>query len=353
MACSHPLSAIVVGKLPSGKADLKIRPLWVKSISIDSRGQWRDEATENPSYPGMRKYFNDRVEIPCGKCIGCRLEYSKQWANRCMLEAQYHESSYFVTLTYDDEHVPIRYTVDPATGEATPAMSLVKRDFQLFMKRLRKQTGQKIRFFMAGEYGSKTFRPHYHAILFGLKLDDLQLWKTSKLNDPYYNSAAITRAWSVYDETKGSIAPLGFAVVAPVTWETCAYTARYTAKKSGTQDAKFFEQMNIEPPFTLMSRKPGIAAQYYADHKEHLYDGLYINLSTDSGGRKFRPPRYFDHLYDVDYPEKSEVLKTARKEMMRHVQELKARSTTLTEEDWHEVEERALIARTKSLVRDL
>ena len=141
-------------------------------------------------------------------------------ANRCMLELEYHKSSYFVTLTYDDAHVPIHYYSDPETGEALPSMSLVKRDFQLFMKRLRKKFGEGIRFFAAGEYGSRRFALIIMQSFFGLELHDLVPLKRSAQGFQYFNSASFQEVW-----------PNGFAVVASVTWETCAYTARYVMKK--------------------------------------------------------------------------------------------------------------------------
>jgi hypothetical protein len=205
---------------------------------------------------------------------------------------------------------------------------------------------------MAGEYGSQTFRPHYHAIIFGLELNDLQFWKNSKLNYPYYNSPTIDRAWSVLDKNKGSYAPLGYAVVAPVSWETCAYTARYTAKKNGTQDVKAYEEFGMEPPFTLMSRRPGIARQYYDDHPD-LFDREFINVSTEKGGRKFRPPKYFSNLYDVDYPEASAKLKEIRKEMAKNLKAAKLEQTDLTYLEHLEVEEFNLSQRIKSLERKL
>ena len=99
----------------------------------------------------------EEIKLPCGQCIGCRLDRSRQWANRCMLELQYHDSAFFVTLTYDDFHVPKSYYADPETGEAYTSLTLCKRDFQLWMKRLRKKFSEdKIRFFACGEYGGQT-----------------------------------------------------------------------------------------------------------------------------------------------------------------------------------------------------
>ncbi|AVA31643.1 VP4 [Gokushovirus MK-2017] len=313
-------------------------------------GNWTDIYTDFISAAAERVCQN-WVEIPCGKCLGCRLEYSRQWANRCLLENEYHESSYFVTLTYDQEHVPETWYPDPSTGEALRALTLRKRDFQLFMKRLRKHTGQEIRYFAAGEYGTKTFRPHYHAIIFGLKLDDLTIVKKSPLGYPYYTSQTILRAWSVQQQG-GSYAPLGQIIVAPVTWETCAYTARYTAKKNGTQGSEYFASMNLEPPFVLMSRRPGIGNQWYVEHAD-LFDHAFINISTETGGKKFRPPKYFYNLLEKDNPKFAECLKDIRKANMDKYHKDKLLNTDLDYLDLLEVEERALQNRTKSLERRL
>ena len=355
MSCKHPLKAFCVGIKDNGKKEILVRPYRVNHLEY-SKGAWRDVYIPDRSAYAERACY-DWEEIPCGKCIGCRLEYSRQWANRCLLELQYHDSAYFVTLTYDDYHAPQVFYPDPETGEAKTAYSLRKRDFQLFMKRLRKHTGQDLRYFAAGEYGTKTFRPHYHAIIYGLKLDDLTLYKRSKLGYNYYNSKTIQDAWSIWQQPhssldKGSYAPLGFAVVAEVSWETCAYTARYTAKKNNTQNGGDYSCMNLEPPFTLMSRRPGIGHQYFVDHPQ-LFDKAFINVSTDSGGRKFRPPKYFNHLLEKENPEYAEYLKKCRKELMDKYHADKLAETDLDYLELLEVEELALEKRTASLVRNL
>ena len=114
-----------------------------------------------------RKYWFDTsgdkfTILPCGQCYACRLNKSRDWATRCVLEAKMHDKNCFITLTYNDDNLP-------------QDLSLHKEDFVKFMKRLRKNTGEKIRFYMAGEYGSLYQRPHYHACLFGYRPDDLQL----------------------------------------------------------------------------------------------------------------------------------------------------------------------------------
>uniref|UniRef100_A0AAU8B6J0 Replication initiator protein n=2 Tax=unclassified Microvirus TaxID=338099 RepID=A0AAU8B6J0_9VIRU len=302
------------------------------------------------------------IQVPCGHCIGCRLEYSRQWANRMMLELQYHEDSWFVTLTYDDYHVPIAWYTDDSTGETCPAMTLNKRDWQLFMKRLRKMfPDQRIRFYMAGEYGDHTFRPHFHAILFGLKLPDgdLTLLQQNADGFQYFSSKSIDSCWkSQYNgliKCEGSITPLtnsGKVVLARVSWETCAYVARYVTKKLSGPETKLYSDCNISPPFALMSRKPGIGRQWFDDHPD-CYDYEYINISTPTGGRKFRPPRYYDKLFEQEEPELSKELKNSRKQAALVATLQKMEKTDKSYFDMLVDSERAQINRIKGLERRL
>lgn len=363
MSCYYPLIGIPNGLNPNGKIHYVIKP-YKESV-------WRD-LQERPPLQGPT------VKIPCGKCIGCRLDYSRQWANRCMLEAQYHDkdSVWFVTITYNDKYVPKVTTVDPETGKSVPAFTLRKKDFQLWMKRLRKRFGcDHIRFFAAGEYGSETFRPHYHAILFGLHLHDLEVWQSSG-RFQLFTSKELAKTWSKWYnvdsqgvpllvDSKGSYAPLaeesfladgvlfepyGRIVVAPCSWETCAYTARYTAKKSNTFFPKFFEQFSLEAPFTLMSRRPGIGRQYYDDHPD-LYDYRYINVPGEEGGIKFTAPRYFDRLLEQEYPEVIAGIKDVRRKFAEEMDKSKDSNTTYGYSNRLEVEERQKQAAAKMLRR--
>ncbi len=297
MPCYHPLKAFVLGEI-DGKKQLKITSYEVDHLEWNNKF-YKWIPSRNPESLVSEEFTcRNTLDLPCGKCSGCRLQKSREWANRCMLELQYHKSSYFVTLTYDEEHVPYHLYDDPSTGEVFTSLSLESRDWTLFMKRLRKKFGEGIRFFAAGEYGSETMRPHYHAIIFGLELDDLVPYKKSMQNFQYFNSLSLEKVWGN-----------GFVVVAPVTWETCAYTARYVMKKLYGAEAEFYDKFNLEPEFTRMSRKPGIGRQYYDDHPD-LYEHEFINISTEKGGRKFRPPKYYDRLFDVDCPEESAKLKS-------------------------------------------
>lgn len=306
-------------------------------------------------YPGAVPY----MVIPCGKCVGCRMEYSRQWANRCMLELEYHDSAYFVTLTYNDYHVPRVYYPDPETGEAQLALSLCKRDVQLFMKRLRDHfPDDNIRFFMCGEYGPSSWRPHYHLILFGLHLNDLVYAGTRRGNN-YYKSSALERVWSRKQEIPNllgdtCVTPLtsmGFVEVGEVTWNTCAYTARYIMKKLKGPESEFYERFNLVPPFVLMSRKPGIARQWYDDHPDYTdYD--FINIKTPQGGRKFRAPQYFGKLHDVQYPAEAPDLHAARQRIATEAIKAKLMRTDLSYLDYLRVQEDKFKSRISSLKRE-
>lgn len=337
MACFHPLKGFVIGVTDSGKKKLKIVPYGVDHLEVFNN------SFSCPSIPFVsakaQKVFKDFVVIPCGQCIGCRIEYSRQWANRCMMEAEYHKSNYFVTLTYDDEHVPKSFYGDPETGEACESLTLVKRDFQLFMKRLRRYSGQNLRFYGSGEYGTSTARPHYHAVIFGLELDDLVPYKRSCQGYQYYNSAFLQKCW-----------PNGYVVVGAFTWETAAYVARYVAKKATGDLATFYETFNLQPEFSLMSRKPGIAKQYYLDHPE-VYETDEIHLSTAKGGRSFRPPRYFDSLFDLDDPEAMESIKEQRRKMADALLSAKLSNTDLDYSALLQVEEQNFKKKINTLKR--
>lgn len=328
MSCSHPILAISHGTTASGK----------KNLIFD----WHGVPDDNGFVFDPRYGLKELIKIPCGQCVACRLAHSRMWADRCMLELQYHKHSWFVTLTYDDMHIPETFYGDPATGEAQRAYTLKKRDFQLFMKRLRKAYPEnKIRFFMCGEYGETTHRPHYHAIIFGLDVDDLVHYKKSPQGFSYFNSPKLSQIWGN-----------GHVVITEVSWDTCAYTARYVMKKLNGDMASFYSDFNLVPEFTLMSRKPGIARQYYEDHPD-LFQYDYIDLKTEKGGKKIRPPRYYDMLFDHDNPEEFEKIKKQRKRIGKAATKAKLANTSLDERAYLEVEERNLIARTKVLKRSM
>lgn len=285
------------------------------------------------------------VPVPCGKCLGCRLDYARQWADRCLLELQYHKDAWFVTLTYNDEHVPISLYGDPYTGEAHPCLTLDRRDVQLFLKRLRKAIEPtKIRYFGCAEYGPNTWRPHYHLIIFGLSLDDLAL-KRQDIDGKVsaYTSQTLSAAWSKrpFGNKSDILDPIGDVECSDVTWSACNYVARYIVKKQLGPDGKdFYDRFNLVPPFTYMSSRPGIGRPYYEDHQTDLYQHDSISVSTPSGGRNIRPPKYFDDLYDVVQPERLAKIKEARRFMAEQAEKAKLQKTSLNIYDLQALEER-------------
>lgn len=182
--------------------------------------------------------------VPCGKCRECKMDYAKQWANRMVLESQDWPRNLFFTATYNNDNLPFNVS----SGFPT----LDKRDVQLFMKRLRKEfEPRKIRFYFAGEYGSRTHRPHYHAILFNLGLEDFsdrKIHSYNELKQPLYYSPKLEKLWGH-----------GFILMSDVTWKTCNYVARYVDKKAFHEEIPMTNgEFDWDPEFSLSSRRPGI-----------------------------------------------------------------------------------------------
>lgn len=234
---------------------------------------WRDLGS-GAVFFGAEKKNSRPLVLRCGQCIDCRLEKSRQWAVRCMHETQMHDVSSFVTLTYRDEDLPERG-------------SLCYRDFQLFMKRLRKQ--QDARFFMCGEYGDKG-RPHYHACLFGVAFGDRRLFKRGASGSDLFVSARLDELW-----------PHGFCSVGDVTFESAAYVARYVCKKvTGPMAADHYRRFDpatgevfyLTPEFARMSLKPGVGALWFERYRTDVFPHDYVIVR----GQKARPPRYYMEL---------------------------------------------------------
>lgn len=238
-------------------------------------------------------YGDMPVSIPCGRCSGCRLEKCRQWAMRCMHEASLHEENSFITLTYDDAHLPV-------------GGSLRFVDFQKFMKRLRRRyDDRRIRFFHSGEYGGRTGRPHYHALLFGFDFGDKVYW-TSRQGHRVYRSPELEELWR-----------FGQSEIGSVTFDSAAYVARYIQKKrDGEKFADHYlgvvedtgEVVELAREYSTMSRNPGIGREWYERYKK----GVYAHDSVLVRGLELRPPRYYDGLYEVENPRKLKALKRRR-----------------------------------------
>lgn len=250
------------------------------------------------------------IPIPCGKCIECRLQHARNWSDRMMAEASYYTDNVFLTLTYDNDSLPEPLTRFNESGEleVSPVHPLVKRDLQLFIKRLRKHfPDQRIRYYACGEYGDKSMRPHYHLILFNLRLEDAKLLYTSEDGYSYFTSESISKLWSY-----------GLHILTDVNWQTCNYVSRYVTKKliHGYDDMP--EKLNYPQEFSVMSRKPGIGYQWYQDHKDSLSLFNESYLSDDKGSRKIGMNKYFNHLLEIDDQELYNLIKAEKVEISRN-----------------------------------
>jgi len=233
---------------------------------------------------------------PCGTCIGCRLEYSRQWAIRCVHEAAMHEENTFITLTYNKENLP-------------PDLSIDKSEIQKFIKRLRKKLEpKKIRYFGCGEYGDQLGRPHYHLCLFGHQFNDLEIvhhaprtyyngrYKKGNNNDLYISRQLEKEIWKK-----------GFCTVGEVTFESAGYVARYCTKKiNGSKQREHYKQK--EPEFAIMLRRPGIGTSWLQQYMTDVYPKDYHTIK----GVKCRPTRFYDSIYKREKLEQFEKIKKER-----------------------------------------
>lgn len=210
------------------------------------------------------------INVPCGRCAGCKLEHSRQWAIRCMHELRSHHGapSSFLTLTYEDRHLP-------------PGRSLDLQHYQKFLKRLRSEIGPGLRFFGCGEYGEKFGRPHYHLITFNYRPTDTKLLKRgAEFN--YYSSKSLDDLWG-----------LGNTIIGDVSFHSCGYVARYCMKKiTGDKSAAHYQ--GRLPEFLTMSLKPGIGQNYFAKYHTEIYN----HDSVIIDGHAAKPPRFYDNKFD-------------------------------------------------------
>lgn len=302
------------------------------------------------------------LKLPCNKCIGCRIDRTAQWATRCLHESQQHKDNAFITLTIDTAYLqnlrpelvsPTRGRVDEpedrdlTTGSniaqerhasvpqsrsrgpvdsslqgtepvpygfgtrAPPSMAVPdwrggvsKKAHQQFIKNYRKHHGP-LRYYMCGEY-TKKWAPHYHYLIFGHAFADRYYWKTSESGDKLYRSAMLEKLW-----------PWGHAWIGDVTYESCAYVAAYVMKKiDGEKAWDHYRRQDeagndywLEPEFNEMSRRPGIAKNWWLKFNADVYPDDFI---VNRNGGKMRPPRYYDKLLELMDPATMAVMRMKR-----------------------------------------
>ena len=306
MPCFHPISAYqsLTERTPNGKSVIVFKK------------------------PDLSSPYTT-IELPCSQCIGCRIDRSRSWALRCVHEASLFTHNCFITLTFNPAHINEHGT-------------LVKADFQKFIKRLRKKYSgidavstsgttytlpelvkikseygslhpnftkdikYPIRYFHCGEYGSELNRPHHHACLFNFDFLDKKLWSIRD-GVRLYRSPSLDKLW-----------PFGYCTVGAVTYQSAAYVARYITKKVNGELAKSHyrrldkstgEIWHIEPEYITMSRRPGIGRRFFDKYKSDLYPKDFITHN----GKKFKAPKYYDKIYDSIDPESLDKIKNKRK----------------------------------------
>lgn len=273
----------------------------------------------NPSTGKRQLTFNplralnsvDPVEVPCGRCMGCKLDRSRQWAVRCHHEAKQHAASSFLTLTYADEHLPADY-------------GLHMDHWQDFIKLLRYHIGVRIKFYGCGEYGEKFLRPHYHALIFGWAPDDQRMWSKGPKGHPIFRSDRLDGIWK-----KGAV------YVGAVTFQSAGYVARYCTKKiqghwypgkagpvraedNYTRVHPFTGAVHqVRREFSTMSK--GIGRSFVSEFKSDLFPSGFLVAD----GQKVPIPRYY--LNQLTQEERDALKRSAKLKAARHRDE---RSTT-------------------------
>lgn len=219
------------------------------------------------------------MTVPCGQCVGCRMARSQDWQTRLYHEGSRHEHSSFLTLTFSDEHLP-------ETG------SVCVRDVQLFMKRLRKFLGHRVRYFACGEYGDLNLRPHYHLILFGFDFPDRKPWRKTGSGFVTYRSEQLEKLW-----------PFGQCEIGTVTPESCGYVARYCLKKvNGPAAEDHYTRQNpvtgeihrVRPEFITMSTRPGIGSDWFGEFGSDAFPSDFVIVN----GSRRAVPRYYKKKLD-------------------------------------------------------
>lgn len=334
MACYHPN-----------------RALWYGDMTADNKKKYvivPQHGTKIISHKAFKVPFEE-IEVPCGKCIGCRLDYSRQWANRCMLEAKQWKDNYMITLTYDDLNVNLVDGINRETGELQKVGNLEPKDLTKFMKDLRRYymyhyNHDNIRFYACGEYGDKTYRPHYHVILFNCPILDLENFFLNKEREQIYLSNTIRNIWNK-----------GIITVAKLEWQVAAYVARYVMKKrKGKDSEEYYKKLGILPEFVRMSRSPGIAREYYEQNKDKIYEYDEIHLERKNGEvMTIKPSKYYDRLYDLDSPEALAAIKKQRKLAAEISLYNELHKTNLSKVQYLELKEKNKIAQTKTLLRTI
>lgn len=236
----------------------------------------------------------DEQVVPCGSCLGCKAEQGRQWAVRMMHESRMHPSNLFVTLTLDEHHVETK----DGNREVVP------KDFSRFIKSLRATQERPLSFFGCGEYGGKSGRPHYHALLFNVEFLD---------NNRGFDSDRPSVGRS---KTLDDLWGRGLCEIGTVTMASASYVAGYIRKKVKDKDRIRCNPLTGElltPEFSRMSLRPPVGQRWIKEWWRDVYPRDYVVID----GVKAKPPRYYDKFMAFEdekggTPERREVMEDVK-----------------------------------------
>jgi len=257
---------------------------------INGKLTFSSKTNYNPSF--------HQIQLPCTKCIACKLEKAREIAIRCMHETQMHapEHSHFITLTYSDKNL----------GDN----KLDYRDIQLFIKKLRKAHNEKIKYLVCGEYGEKHGRKHWHILIWGLHLKDLLPNSKTHSGDTLYSSKTIDNLWGFNDPTESPSA------IGTITLESAGYVARYTTKKTNGQS------------FARRSTRPAIGAGWLEKYYKDVFNTGTISLASNTNKPVTTTtiPRYYKTWMEKTHPTELENYKqTIHKERIENAKKYDAK----------------------------
>lgn len=295
MVCYHPLDAVLpLQPDETGKTHLIFSPRKIAQLRRHSLIQTFDNFIDMPDYWDYPLYVDKtdvthiNMKIPCGKCLGCKLDYARRWTVRSTHEAymnDYYRNNCFLTLTFNN------YSL----GQRKNPLSVDKLELSQWIKRLRERVrveyGKTFRFLACGEYGALRKRPHYHVLVFGFNFPDKQIINNIKDLRPrklsngqmvyYYRSKFLEDNWKPCGASKG----YGFSVIGDVSFETCAYVSRYILKKNTEEYNK-----GQAKEFLLTSRMPGLGYSYLEKYYKTIFNTGLIDFGD---GRISDIPRYY------------------------------------------------------------
>lgn len=299
---------------------------------------WTGRFTENGkreyTFNANKGYSDMSIQVPCGQCIGCRLDKSRQNGLRIMDEASQFEHNCFLTLTVGDKYL----------DEVFPNGDLRKLPFQNFAKRFRKRfrglqrvpvpdwwsTATRgawnefpIRIVYCGEYGDENGRPHYHAAVMNFDFPDKQLYKTSDAGSNLYLSESLTELW-----------PYGMCDIGELNFKSAFYLSRYVLKKQGKQQVDYVDGVIHAPPFVVYPARFGVGRLWYDKYKSDLY-GLDAHYCD---GRLYKVPRFYDKKYALTDPD--DMIKIKRDRLINYDAQLPERLAV--QEELQEIRARKL-----------